>query len=239
MARQGRNLVVVTGTASGKTLCYNLPVLDALLRDPGARALYLFPTKALAQDQRDELAGFFPDGERRRAGGHLRRRHAGAGAVCHPRPARILISNPDMLHTGILPHHTLWADFLRGLRFVVIDEMHAYRGVFGSHVANLLRRLKRICAFYGGAPQFILTSATIGNPAELAERLIEAPVQAGRPRTAPAGAPGISCSTTRRWWTRPWASAAAPCWRACAWRRTCAITACRPSSSPAPGARWR
>jgi DEAD/DEAH box helicase domain-containing protein len=176
VSRQGRHLVVVTGTASGKTLCYNLPVLDALLRSPAARALYLFPTKALSQDQRDELAGFFPAGE-----GAVPVATYDGDTPAQARSAirghaRILISNPDMLHTGILPHHTLWADFLGGLRFVVVDEMHAYRGVFGSHVANVLRRLKRICAFYGGSPQFILTSATIGNPAELAERLIEAPV---------------------------------------------------------------
>jgi DEAD/DEAH box helicase domain-containing protein len=177
LSQQGLNVVVVTGTASGKTLCYNLPVLDGLLRNPAARALYLFPTKALSQDQCDELTCFFPDGE-------------GALPVATydgdtPAPARsairgharILITNPDMLHAGILPHHTLWAGFLRGLRYVVIDEMHAYRGVFGSHVANVLRRLKRICAFYGSSPRFILTSATIGNPAELAERLIEEPVQ--------------------------------------------------------------
>jgi DEAD/DEAH box helicase domain-containing protein len=177
LCQQGENVVVVTGTASGKTLCYNLPVLDVLLRDPGARALYLFPTKALSQDQRDELASFFPagatavpvatyDGDTPAQARSAIRGHA-----------RVLISNPDMLHTGILPHHTLWAAFLRDLRYVVIDEMHAYRGVFGSHVANVLRRLRRICAFYGSAPQFILTSATIGNPAELAERLIEAPVR--------------------------------------------------------------
>jgi DEAD/DEAH box helicase domain-containing protein len=178
VSQQGRNLVVVTGTASGKTLCYHLPVLDGLLRDPGARALFLFPTKALAQDQRDELAGFFPAGDAAAPPVATYDGDTPAQARSAIRGhARILITNPDMLHTGILPHHTLWAGFLRGLRYVVLDEMHAYRGVFGSHVANVLRRLKRICAFYGGSPQFILTSATIGNPAELAERLIEEPVQ--------------------------------------------------------------
>lgn len=177
----GRHVVIVTGTASGKTLCYNLPVLDHLLRSPAARALYLFPTKALAHDQQDELsqllAAFRPATGR-----------AGLGVASYDgdtpnevRPAlrsraRLIISNPDMLHAGILPHHAAWADFFRQLRFVIIDEMHTYRGVFGSHVANVLRRLKRVAHFYGAAPQFILTSATIGNPLELAEKLIEEPV---------------------------------------------------------------
>ncbi|MBI5303344.1 MAG: DEAD/DEAH box helicase [Chloroflexi bacterium] len=174
-ARAGKHLVVVTGTASGKTLCYNLPVLDALLRDETARALYLFPTKALAQDQLSNLqlltSNFqFPistyDGDTPQ---HTR--------ATIRKNARIIVSNPDMLHTGILPHHTIWAEFFRNLRFVVIDEMHAYRGVFGSHVANVMRRLKRVSAFYGSSPQFILTSATIANPQELAERLIEESVE--------------------------------------------------------------
>jgi DEAD/DEAH box helicase domain-containing protein len=180
--RAGRHPVVVTGTASGKTLCYNLPVLDRLLRDPQARALYLFPTKALAQDQRDELSAV---SGRLSAIGHLKSPISVAtydgDTPADARPAirkqaRLVVSNPDMLHAGILPHHTLWADFLRGLQFVVVDEMHIYRGVFGSHVANVLRRLKRVARFYGAAPQFILTSATIANPLELAGRLIEEPV---------------------------------------------------------------
>ena len=171
-AQAGRHPVIVTGTASGKTLCYNLPVLQALLCDPDARALYIFPTKALAQDQKDQvekLIATLPvstyDGDTPTA----------ARPAIRTR-ARLIITNPDMLHTGVLPHHTAWADFFRGLRFVVIDEMHAYRGVFGSHVANVLRRLKRVARFYGAAPQFILTSATLANPAELAGRLIEEPV---------------------------------------------------------------
>jgi DEAD/DEAH box helicase domain-containing protein len=177
--RAGQNPVIVTGTASGKTLCYNLPVLDRLLRDPQARALYLFPTKALAQDQlsviRDQLSGISYQGAVIRAATY------DGDTPSEARPAirataRLVISNPDMLHTGVLPHHTLWADFFGHLQFVVIDEMHAYRGVFGSHVANVLRRLKRIARFYGASPQFILTSATIANPVELAERLIEEPV---------------------------------------------------------------
>ncbi|MEW6239606.1 MAG: DEAD/DEAH box helicase [Chloroflexota bacterium] len=172
-ARRGKHVVLATGTASGKTLAYNLPVLSALIEDPSARALYLFPTKALTQDQLANLATFQPvslqpaiyDGDTPQAKRPQIRKNA-----------RIVFTNPDMLHTGILPHHTNWGDFLRGLRFVVVDEMHTYRGVFGSHVANVIRRLKRVAAFYGARPQFLLTSATIGNPAELAERLIEEPV---------------------------------------------------------------
>src|SRR5574341_637211 len=176
-----RHVAVVTGTASGKTLCYALPVLNRLVRDSDSRALFLFPTKALAQDQvasfkellsalrmknddhiLTELAIATYDGDTPTATRQRIRANA-----------RIVVSNPDMVHTGILPHHTLWADFFRHLQFVVIDEMHTYRGVFGSHVANVLRRLKRIARFYGASPQFILTSATIGNPLELAERLVE------------------------------------------------------------------
>ncbi|MBN1306157.1 MAG: DEAD/DEAH box helicase [Anaerolineales bacterium] len=176
LSRSGCHVVIATSTASGKTLAYNLPVLAGLLENPEARALYLFPTKALAQDQfqglRVQASALEPspgvgiyDGDTRqqdRAG--IRQK------------ARIVLTNPDMLHTGILPHHTLWEKFFRSLKFVVIDEVHTYRGVFGSHVANVLRRLKRVCRFYGADPQFILTSATIGNPQELAEGLVEAPV---------------------------------------------------------------
>jgi len=188
----GEHVVVVTGTASGKTLCYNLPVLQTLLADAEARALYLFPTKALAQDQasalsellqalsaQDQVAVRTYDGDTPQA----QRREV-------REDVRLLISNPDMLHTGILPHHTRWAHFLENLRWVVLDEMHVYRGVFGSNVANLLRRLRRVCRFYGSTPQFVLTSATIANPQDLAERLIEAPVHLvpadldGSPRAA-------------------------------------------------------
>ena len=170
-ARAGQNPVIVTGTASGKTLAYNLPVLAALQADPEARALYLFPTKALAQDQFSGLQQQFAaaaaiyDGDTPTAKRSAIRK-----------TARLIFSNPDMLHTGILPHHTNWMDFFSHLRFVVIDEMHTYRGVFGSHVANVIRRLKRVAQFYGASPQFILTSATIGNPRELAEKLTGAPV---------------------------------------------------------------
>ena len=183
-AQAGQHLVVVTGTASGKTLCYNLPVLDGLLRHPQARALYLFPTKALAQDQKDALSQLITANSQSPISNthpdiRIATYDGDTPAEARPRirtTARLIISNPDMLHTGVLPHHTLWADFFGHLQFVVIDEMHAYRGVFGSHVANVLRRLKRIARFYGASPQFILTSATIANPVELAERLIEEPV---------------------------------------------------------------
>ena len=176
-SRRGENVVLATGTASGKTLAYNLPVLAAVLENPQTRALYLFPTKALTQDQSSGLTGLLDltagvsvktaiyDGDTPQARRSLIRKNA-----------NIIFTNPDMLHTGILPHHTNWAEFFRDLRFVVIDEMHSYRGVFGSHVANVIRRLKRVARFYGASPQFVLTSATIANPAELASKLIEAPV---------------------------------------------------------------
>jgi DEAD/DEAH box helicase domain-containing protein len=171
-ARAGRDFVVTTPTASGKSLCYNLPVFDALLADPSARALYLFPTKALARDQVGALRqlasacgapelgvavydGDTPPDQRRRA-----------------REARILVTNPDMLHTGILPHHASWAGLFAGLRHVVVDELHVCRGLFGAGVANVLRRLARVAAFHGARPRRFATSATIGNPAELASRVL-------------------------------------------------------------------
>ncbi len=175
-ALRGENVVVVTGTASGKTLCYNLPVLQILRTDPGAAALYLFPTKALAQDQLAVLSELLPRMEKRPA---LHIYDGDTPAARRPtirQAGGVVLSNPDMLHTGILPHHTRWARFFAGLRIVVLDEIHTYRGVFGSHLANLLRRLRRICQLYGSAPRFVCTSATIANPAEHAERLIEAPV---------------------------------------------------------------
>ena len=176
-ALRGENVVVVTGTASGKTLCYNLPVLHTLLNDPNARALYLFPTKALAQDQASALGQLSAS----ITNDQLRVSIYDGDTPASHRPAirkasGILLSNPDMLHTGILPHHPKWADWFANLRFVVLDELHTYRGVFGSHMANVIRRLKRICAFYGASPQFICTSATITNYQSLAEKLIEAPV---------------------------------------------------------------
>src|SRR5476649_393934 len=171
--RRGRHLVVVTPTASGKTLGYNLPVLQRLLEQPDRRALYMFPTKALAQDQLAELSalkhglpidlrvdtydGDTSPGRRTaiREGGH------------------VVMTNPDMLHAGLLPHHTRWRRLFSSIDFVVIDELHMYRGLFGSQVANVIRRLKRICAFYGSHPTFICTSATIANPLQLAQKLLE------------------------------------------------------------------
>ena len=171
--RAGDNVVLVTPTASGKTLAYNLPVLQSFLSDADATALYLFPTKALSQDQQAELDGvvlgsgvpvptYTYDGDTP-ASIRISVRERG----------RIVITNPDMLHTGVLPNHPKWIGFLSGLRYVVIDELHTYRGVFGSHLANVIRRLKRIAAFYGARPRFICCSATIGNPLELARRIIE------------------------------------------------------------------
>jgi DEAD/DEAH box helicase domain-containing protein len=181
--RQGQHVVVSTGTASGKTLVYNVPVVEAILLDPRTRALYLFPTKALAQDQLralKELTDGLPRQRPDQAGGGGRPALSfGTYDGDTPqstrtrlrRQAAIILTNPDMLHLGILPNHNLWADFLRHLRFVVIDEAHVYRGVFGSHVAVVLRRLNRLCELYGSAPCFICCSATIANPGEHVERL--------------------------------------------------------------------
>ncbi|MEX1019663.1 MAG: DEAD/DEAH box helicase [Litorilinea sp.] len=197
-ALAGRNMAVVTPTASGKTLCYNLPVLHALLGEDAARALYLFPTKALAHDQLNELhtwqavlAGA-PTGVGHGAVSPLTVAAYDGDTPSSRRGAirqssRLLLTNPDMLHMGILPNHIQWETFLSGLRYVVIDEMHVYRGVFGSHVANVLRRLRRVCAFYGSRPQFICASATIANPQELAEQLVEAPVEIIDETGAPQG----------------------------------------------------
>src|ERR1700675_1628403 len=169
----GKNVVIVTPTASGKTLCYNLPVLHQILENSDSRALYLFPTKALAQDQLAELHDlnqrlenrfgvFTYDGDTPSdAGKSIREK------------SHVVLTNPDMLHTGILPHHTRWRKLFSGLEYVVIDELHTYRGLFGSQVANVIRRLKRICDFYGSSPRFLCASATIANPRELAERLLE------------------------------------------------------------------
>src|SRR6202171_997789 len=169
----GRDSVVVTPTASGKTLCYNLPVLTRVMERREARALYLFPTKALAQDQLTELTEvcahldsgirtFTYDGDTSPSA-RSAIREAG----------HVVITNPDMLHAAILPHHTKWLKLFQNLEYVVIDELHAYRGVFGSHLGNVIRRLHRVCAFYGSRPTFILASATIANPGELAEKILE------------------------------------------------------------------
>ena len=186
-ALAGKNTVVVTPTASGKTLCYNLPVLQSLLADPAARAIFLFPTKALAEDQRLEL---------QRLNDLL-----GGILACHtydgdtPSDARrtirdkanVVLTNPDMLHAGVLPHHTKWAKLFENLRYVVVDELHYYRGVYGSHLANILRRLKRICEFYGTKPQFICCSATVANPRELAQSITGQPFELVTENGAPSG----------------------------------------------------
>ncbi len=176
--REGRNVVIVTGTASGKTLCYNIPVMETMLEDSMATALYMFPTKALAQDQlrgigaleTEEMADWFMagtyDGD---TPGTLRRRLRDG--------ANVILTNPDMLHCGILPHHARWNRFFTHLKYIVIDEVHAYRGVFGSHLANVMRRLHRICRHYGSQPQFICCSATIGNPRQHAERITRVPME--------------------------------------------------------------
>ena len=188
LAEAGKHFVVTTGTASGKTLCYNLPVLNQLIKNPDTRALYIFPTKALTQDQLDGVkrllnglktkpGAFVYDGDTPVS---LRSKVRGA--------ARLILTNPDMAHISILPHHTLWADFFRNLQYIIIDEIHTYRGVFGSHLANLMRRIRRVASFYGAHPQFFMTSATIGNPRQLAERLIEKPVEVISQDGSPRGA---------------------------------------------------
>ncbi len=190
----GDSVAVVTPTASGKTYCFNLPVLHTLLTEPAARALYLFPTKALAHDQLAELNRLVDAVDGVAQAQALRPAIAAydgdtpsAQRSQIRKQARLLLTNPDMLHVGLLPNHLQWADFFATLRWVVIDEMHVYRGVFGSHVANVLRRLQRICRHYGSEPRFILTSATIANPAQLAERLIEQPVRLVNRSGAPRG----------------------------------------------------
>ncbi len=182
-----RHTVIVTPTASGKTLCYNLPVLQAALLEQ-AKALYMFPTKALAQDQVAELMALNQAGKLGVRAFTFDGDTPGDARKAVRTRGDIVVTNPDMLHQGILPHHTKWAQFFESLRYVVIDELHSYRGVFGSHVANVLRRLRRICRFYGADPLFILCSATIANPAELASELIEDEVNAITDSGAPQGA---------------------------------------------------
>ncbi|UQD52510.1 ATP-dependent helicase [Bacillus methanolicus] len=182
-----KSIVAVTPTASGKTLCYNLPVLETIINNPNARALYIFPTKALAQDQKSEINeliqetgvsinSYTYDGD---TPSNIRQKVRKAG--------HIVITNPDMLHSAILPHHTKWVSLFENLKYVVIDELHIYRGVFGSHVANVIRRLRRICRFYGTDPIFICTSATIANPLELAESLTEKKMELIDNNGAPSG----------------------------------------------------
>ena len=215
---RGEDIVVVTPTASGKSLCFNLPVLQAVAEDPAARALYLFPTKALSQDQLaafreladaadiDVAAGVY-DGD---TPDPIRHNIRAAGQV--------VVTNPDMLHSAILPHHTKWFQLFEQLRYIVIDETHSYRGIFGSHVANVLRRLLRLCDHYGSKPQIICCSATIGNPRELAEMLTGRQMTVVDRNGAPAGEkhvvilnppvidqrqgirPGpLACRSERRW----------------------------------------
>lgn len=187
LAQAGKDFVVITPTASGKTMCYNLPVLSEILRDNESRALYLFPTKALSSDQVAELyeiikamdapiKAFTFDGDTP-VSARKAIRQAG----------HIVVTNPDMLHAGILPHHTKWVKLFENLKYIVIDEIHAYRGIFGSNLANVIRRLKRICEFYGSHPQFICCSATIANPRELAERLTGRPMELIAESGAPTG----------------------------------------------------
>ncbi|HEV8535990.1 MAG TPA: DEAD/DEAH box helicase [Candidatus Limnocylindria bacterium] len=172
-AHAGKHTVVVTPTASGKTLCYDLPVIDAIAKDPSARALYIFPTKALAQDQLAELERLAADVDIELKTYTYDGDTPPAVRAAIRSAGHVVITNPDMLHTGILPHHTKWVKLFENLRYVVLDELHTYRGVFGSNVANVLRRLRRVCAFYGSHPVFICTSATIANPEELARRHVE------------------------------------------------------------------
>src|SRR5881397_918332 len=186
LIEKGHHVVVVTPTASGKTLCYNLPALQALVHQPDARVLYLFPTKALAQDQLaelEELARQLPEMRMFTYDGDTPQ---DARRAVRAR-ANLVLTNPDMLHSGILPHHTKWAVLFQNLRYVVIDELHAYRGVFGSHVANVMRRLRRLCRHYGSAPQFIMASATIANPGELGGRIIGESVEEVAESGAPTG----------------------------------------------------
>ncbi|MAG36120.1 MAG: ATP-dependent helicase [Dehalococcoidia bacterium] len=183
----GRDVVVVTATASGKTLCYNVPVLQSILDDSASRSLYLFPTKALSQDQYSELHGLI-----RTLGLDIKTYTYDGDTPASARRAvrlagHIVISNPDMLHTGILPHHTKWQRLFENLRYIVVDELHHYRGIFGSHVANVLRRLLRVCAFYESTPRIICCSATIANPSELARSLTGRPFETIDNDGAPRG----------------------------------------------------
>ena len=185
--RAGDNAVLVTPTASGKSLAYNLPILAHFLRDAGSTALYLFPTKALARDQQAELAAMARTGGLPVPACAYDGDTPAAARAAAREQGRIVITNPDMLHAGMLPHHPKWSRFLAGLRFVVIDELHVYRGVFGSHLANVIRRLKRVAAFHGARPSFVCCSATIGNPLELARRIIEEDAVLIDRNGAPAG----------------------------------------------------
>jgi len=186
-ASRGEDLVVATPTASGKSLCYNLPVLDGLARDPAARAMYLFPTKALSRDQEEAFRGLLADASLDRGAITYDGDTPGDARRAARERGTLLITNPDMLHKGILPHHASWARLFANLRYVVIDELHSYRGVFGSHLANVIRRLCRIAAFHGSSPTFLFASATIGNPKEHAEAMRGGEVAVIDENGAPAG----------------------------------------------------
>jgi len=185
--RSGHDTVVVTPTASGKTLCYNLPVLQTLLEDPSSRALYLFPTKALSQDQQAALNDIIMDAELELPIFTFDGDTPSSIRMSARQGGRIIITNPDMLHSGVLPNHTKWIEFFTNLKYIVLDELHTYTGVFGSHMANLMRRLIRICRFYGSDPVVIASSATIGNPGELAQMLIGRRFELVDDNGAPAG----------------------------------------------------
>ena len=236
---RGEHIVVSTGTASGKTLAFNLPVLNALAEEPKLRALYLYPTKALAQDQARALAAFklprlrpaIYDGDTETERRWQIRKWA-----------NVILTNPDMLHVGVLPHHDRWGDVLQNLRYVVVDEAHVYRGVFGSHVANVLRRLRRAASIYGAEPQFLLASATIANPGELVESLlgVEATVIGKDARSARSEnvASGTRPSSTRSCSSARARSERAPGCSATSWSAACGQSASRsrarrPSSSTA------
>jgi DEAD/DEAH box helicase domain-containing protein len=194
LARDGRHVVVATGTASGKSLAYQLPALTRLAEDPRACVLYLAPTKALARDQLASVAALADpsvrpaayDGDTPAEERDWVRRHS-----------RWIVTNPDMLHRGILPAHQKWSSTLRRVAYVVVDECHAYRGVFGSHVGHVLRRLRRICRRYGAEPVFVLASATVADPAQAATRLVGAPVTAVTEDGSPRRAPPSRCGSRR------------------------------------------
>jgi DEAD/DEAH box helicase domain-containing protein len=187
LAREGRSLVIATPTASGKSLCYNLPLLDRFAREPQARALYLFPTKALSRDQEESLRAFMREAGLEHGAITFDGDTPGDARRAARERSGVVLTNPDMLHTGILPHHANWARLFSNLRYVVIDELHTYRGVFGSHLANVLRRLQRVAAFHGSSPVFVLASATIGNPKAHAERMLGREVALVSESGAPAG----------------------------------------------------
>ena len=229
----------MTPTASGKTLCYNLPVLNAVLENPDTRALYLFPTKALAQDQLAELHDlatrlddrfgvFTYDGDT----------PSDARKAIRER-GHIVLTNPDMLHTGILPHHTKWMRLFENLRYIVLDELHTYRGVFGSHLANVLRRLRRIAQFYGSNPQFICCSATIANPGELASQLIESEVEVVEENGAPAGGKAFRFLQPADGQPEPRHPPQLSSMKRHAWPRNCWRASCRRLSSPTAGCTQR